>query len=295
MALSAGTSVATLPSEKEALAVIHAALDAGVELLDTADTYGLACGEMGHNERLIGKALRARPGHGVTVATKGGILDDNGSWRANGGAAAIRRACEASLERLGIEAIPLYQLHHLDREVPVEETAGALADLRREGKVLHVGLSNVLVPEIEAVRAIVPVVSVQNRCSVLDRSSFELGVVAHCEALGVAFIACAPVGGRRRMGEVASHPVLCDIGARHGASPFQVALAWLLGQSPAIVPIPGGRRVESVASSAAALDLQLGDGDLAALDRVFPTGLDRSGLAGGDRSRSIPEPSHKGG
>jgi aryl-alcohol dehydrogenase-like predicted oxidoreductase len=294
MALSAGKSMAALPSEREALAVIHAALDAGVELLDTADTYGLACGEMGHNERLIGKALRARPGHAVTVATKGGVLHGDGPWRANGGGAAIRRACEASLERLGLEAIPLYQLHHLDREVPVEETAGVLADLRREGKILHIGLSNVLVPEIEAVRAIVPIVSVQNRCSVLDRSSFELGVVAHCEALGIAFIACAPVGGRRRMGDVAAHPALHEIGARHGASPFQVALAWLLARSPAILPIPGGRRVESVASSAAACNLRLGAGDLAALERIFPTGLDRSGLAGGDRSRSLPE-SHKGG
>jgi aryl-alcohol dehydrogenase-like predicted oxidoreductase len=295
MALSAGKSVEALPSEREALAVIHAALDAGVELLDTADTYGLACGEMGHNERLIGKALRSRPGHAVTVATKGGILHGDGSWRANGGAAAIRRACEASLQRLGLEAIPLYQLHHLDREVPVEETAGALADLRREGKILHVGLSNVLVPEIEAVRAIVPVVSVQNRCSVLDRSSFELGVVAHCEAERIAFIACAPVGGRRRMGEVAAHPVLQEIGARYGATPFQVALAWLLARSPAILPIPGGRRVESVAGSAAVCNLRLGAGDLAALDQAFPTGSDRSGTAGGDRSRSLPETLRQGG
>lgn len=275
--------------------MIHAALDSGVELLDTADTYGLACGEMGHNERLIGKALRSRPGHSVTVATKGGILHGDGQWQANGGAAAIQRACEASLERLGLDAIPLYQLHHLDREVPVEETAGALAELRRQGKILHVGLSNVLVPEIEAVRAIVPVASVQNRCSVLDRSSFELGVVAHCEAAGLAFIACAPVGGRRRMGEVAAHPGLQEIGARNRASPFEVALAWLLARSPVILPIPGGRRAASVASSAAALHLQLGEEDLAALDRMFPTGFHRSGLAGGERSRSHPETSRKGG
>lgn len=272
MALSAGKSLAGLPSEREALAVLHAALDAGAELVDTADTYGLACGEMGHNERLVGKALRSRPGCRVTVATKGGVLHGDGSRRANGGAAAIRAACEASLRRLGLDALPLYQLHGLDRTVPVEETAGALADLRREGKILHVGLSNVHVPDVEAFRAIVPVVSVQNRCSVLDRSSLQLGIVAFCEAEGIAFIACAPVGGRRRMAEVADHPVLGEIGSRHGASPFQVALAWLLAQSPAIVPIPGGRCVESVTSSAAAANLQLGAGDLTALDRAFPIG-----------------------
>ena len=272
MALSAGTSLASLLPEKEALAVLHAAFDAGAELVDTADTYGLACGEMGHNERLVGKALRGRPGCRVTVATKGGVLHGDGARRANGSAAAIRQACEASLGRLGLDAIPLYQLHGVDRTVPLEETAGALADLRREGKILHVGLSNVYVREIEAVRAVVPVVSVQNRCSVLDPSSLRLGIVAFCEAEGIAFIACAPVGGRRRMAEVAAHPVLGEIGARHGATPFQVALAWLLAQSPAIVPIPGGRRVESVKSSAAAADLQLGADDLAALERAFPTG-----------------------
>ncbi|MFP5289369.1 MAG: aldo/keto reductase, partial [Thermoanaerobaculia bacterium] len=269
MALSAGKSLAALPAEKEVLAVLHAALDAGAELIDTADTYGLACGDMGHNERLVGKALRGRR---VMVATKGGVLHGDGSRRANGSAAAIREACEASLRRLGLEAIPLYQLHGIDRAVPLEETAGVLADLRREGKILHVGLSNVHVPDVEAVRAVVPVVSVQNRCSVLDRSSLQLGIVAFCEAEGIAFIACAPVGGRRRMSEVAVHPVLGEIGSRHGATPFQVALAWLLAQSPAIVPIPGGRRVESVTSSAAAANLQLGADDLAALNRAFPTG-----------------------
>ena len=286
MALSAGKSAAAVPTEKEALAVLHAAIESGAELIDTADTYGLGFGDLGHNERLIGKALRAHPGHRVTVATKGGILHDGGGWQARGGAGAIRAACEASLTRLGLEAIPLYQLHHLDRAVPVEESAGALADLRREGKILHVGLSNVLVPEIEAVRAIVPVVSVQNRCGVLDRGSWDLGVLPYCEAAGIAFLAYAPVGGRRRMAEVAAHPMLNEIGVRHGASPFEVALAWLLARSPALVAIPGGRRPESVASSAAALRLRLGDGDLAALDQAFPTGRDRSGSPGEDRRRS---------
>jgi aryl-alcohol dehydrogenase-like predicted oxidoreductase len=120
MALSAGKSAAGVPSEKEALAVIHAAIESGADLIDTADTYGLGFGEMGHNERLIGKALRAHPGHRVTVATKGGVLHGSGGWRARGGAGALRKACEESLARLGLEAIPLYQLHHLDREVPVE-------------------------------------------------------------------------------------------------------------------------------------------------------------------------------
>jgi aryl-alcohol dehydrogenase-like predicted oxidoreductase len=295
MALSAGKSAAGVPSEKEALAVIHAAIESGADLIDTADTYGLGFGEMGHNERLIGKALRAHPGHRVTVATKGGVLHGSGGWQAQGGAGALRKACEASLARLGLEAIPLYQLHHLDSEVPVEESAGALADLRREGKILHVGLSNARVEEIEAVRAIVPIVSVQNRCSVLDRSSWELGILPYCEATGLAFLAYAPVGGRRRMAEVGTHPALHEIGARHGASTFEVALAWLLAQSPALVAIPGGRRVESVTSSAAALNLQLGTGDLAALELSFPTGRDRSGFAGADRSRSSTLQTLQGG
>lgn len=265
-------SIRGRPSEAEALRTIQAALDAGMELVDTADVYCLDDGDIGHNERLIAKALRERADTAhIVVATKGGLERPEGAWTTNGRPDHLRRACDKSLAALGVEQIQLYQLHAPDDDVPFAESVGALAELRAAGKIAHVGLSNVSVAEIEIARAIVPIVSVQNRCNPFDRSAWEDGVVQHCTAHGLAFLPYSPVGGGNGKAKVATDPTLVTVGKRHGVSPFQVALAWLLAKSPVMLPIPGASKVASAVDSAAAMSLVLTATDLAELDWAFPT------------------------
>lgn len=256
------------PSEAEGIAVIHAALDAGTTLIDTADVYCLDDDDIGHNERLVAKALVGRRER-VVVATKGGLERPKGAWVTNGHPKHLRQACERSLRALGVDHLDVYQLHAPDDHVPLSDSVGQLARLREEGKITHVGLSNVTVAEIDQARAIVPIVSVQNRGGPLDTSPWTDGVLAHCEALGIAFLAYSPVNGSRGKGQVARHPALRAVGARHGVGPFQVALAWLLAKSPVMLPIPGASRVASATDSAAAARLRLDPADVAELDGVF--------------------------
>jgi aryl-alcohol dehydrogenase-like predicted oxidoreductase len=265
-------SIRGRPSTAESLRCIHAALDAGMTLLDTADVYCVDHRDIGHNERLIAQALAERTDtRELVVATKGGLERPDGAWTSNAQPAHLRRACDASLKALGVERITLYQLHAPDDDVPFEDSVGALADLRREGKIAHIGLSNVSVAEIDAALGIVPIVSVQNRCNPFDRSAWEDGVIQHCAREGIAFLPYSPVGGGGGKRQVAADPVLRAVGARHGVSPFQVALAWLLAKSPVMIPIPGASKAENAVDSAAAMRLTLSDADLAELDRAFPT------------------------
>lgn len=265
-------SIAGRPSREQALATIHAAIDAGMDLIDTADVYCLDDADIGHNERLIAEALRARTDRDrIVVATKGGLERPKGRWTTNGRPAHLAAACDRSLAALGVEQITLYQLHAPDDDVPWADSVGALARLREAGKIRHVGLSNVTVAEIREAQAIVPVVSVQNRCSPFDRTAWEGGVVAYCEAQGIAFLPYSPVGGSRGKTKVANDRTLNAVGHRHGVSPFQVALAWLCAKSPVMLPIPGASRVASAVDSAAAMHLRLDAQDLAALDKAFPT------------------------
>jgi len=206
------------------------------------------------------------------LATKGGLERPNGDWTTNGRPAHLKRACDRSLAALAVARIPLYQLHAPDDEVPFADSVGALAELRAAGKIAHVGLSNVSVAEIALARAIVPIVSVQNRCNPFDRSAWDDGVIAYCAAHGIAFLPYSPVGGGRGKAKVASDRTLTRVGARHGVSPFQVALAWLLAKSPVMLPIPGASKVASAMDSAAAMQLVLTAADLADLDQAFPTG-----------------------
>ncbi len=265
-------SIRGRPSEADALRTIHAALDAGMDLVDTADVYCLSDDDIGHNERLIAKALRERADtNGVVVATKGGLERPGGDWTTNGRPDHLRRACDKSLAALGVDRIQLYQLHAPDDDVPFAESVGALAELRAAGKIAHVGLSNVSVAEIEIARAIVPIVSVQNRCNPFDRSAWTDGVVQYCTANGLAFLPYSPVGGGNGKARVATDDTLVAVGKRHGVSPFQVALAWLLAKSPVMLPIPGASKVASAVDSAAAMTLALSTTDLAELDAAFPT------------------------
>jgi aryl-alcohol dehydrogenase-like predicted oxidoreductase len=265
-------SIQGRPDEAQGVRVIHAALDAGMTLIDTADVYCLDDGDIGHNERLVAKALRSWAGRAdVLVATKGGLERPGGAWTRNGRPEHLRAACEKSLRALGVDTIALYQLHAPDEKVPFADSVGALADLRAEGKVRHVGLSNVTVAQIDEARGIVPIVSVQNRCSPFDRAAWTTGVIAHCERHGLAFLPWSPVGGGHGKVRVKDEPTLVAVGRRHGVSPFEAALAWLLAKSPAMIPIPGASREESARSSAHAASVALTADDLADLDRAFPT------------------------
>lgn len=258
------------PPASEGIAVIHAALDAGVRLIDTADSYCLDDSDTGHNERLIAQTLRdwSGPRHEVLVATKGGLTRPGARWERDGRPEHLRAACERSLRALGVERIQLYQLHAPDPSVPFEESVGALADLRREEKVRWVGLSNVSVEQIRAAEAIVPIASVQNRLNPFFREALEDGVVGHCESKGIGFLAYSPTGGGRLNRKLPDHPVLRPMAARLGVSAHALVLAWALAQSPAVIVIPSARRIAHALDSVSAGDLVLSADDLAAIDRA---------------------------
>jgi aryl-alcohol dehydrogenase-like predicted oxidoreductase len=262
-------SIAGRPGEAQAIRTAHAALDAGVTLIDTADAYCLGGDEVGHNERLIRKALDGWPGDRdrVLVATKGGHTRPGGEWGLDGRPEYLRRACEASLRALGVEAIGLYQFHRPDPKVPFLESVGALAELKAAGKVRMVGLSNVSVDQIRQAREVVEVASVQNEFSPRFRRSE--GELAWCAANRIAFLPWSPLGGMGRGGSLGQgrHRAFAEVAAGHGVSPQQVALAWELAKAPVVIPIPGARRPESILDSAAAATLRLSADDLARLDR----------------------------
>ena len=256
------------PDEATALRVIHAALDAGMTLLDTANAYCAGADDVGHNERLLAKALRTWGGRrdAVIVATKGGITrPDAATWGQDGRPAALKAACEASLRALGTDCIQLYQFHRPDPTVPFAESVGAFADLRRDGKVRWVGLSNVSVAQIEEAAAIVPVVTVQNRLNPFFREALETGVVAHCDAAGIGFLAYSPVGGGRLNRKLPELRVLEPIARAHGATPHAVVLAWVLAQGKSVILIPGARTVAHAEDSARSAGLELTDAELAAI------------------------------
>jgi len=258
------------PPEGQGVEVIRAALDAGVGLIDTADVYCLDDADIGHNERLVAEALRGWNGDGdtVLVATKGGLTRPGGRWERDGSPEHLRAACERSLRALGVERIALYQLHAPDPEVPFDESVGALAELRRQGKIRWVGLSNVSLPQIRAAEAIVPVASVQNRLNPFFRESLEDGVVRYCAERGIGFLAYSPTGGGRLNRKLPEHPVLRPMAARLGVSAHALVLAWGLAQSPAVIAIPSARRIAHAIDSVTAASLVLSPEDLAVIDRA---------------------------
>lgn len=257
------------PSREQCVRAVHAALDAGVTLIDTADAYCETGADFGHNERLIAEAL-AGSGNGadVLVATKGGhTRDDHGGWHVDGRPEYLRSACEASLRRLGVEAIGLYQYHRPDPRVPFADSVGTLRELADEGKIRMAGTSNNDTAQIEQAREILGdlLVSVQNQFSPAHRGSqAELEL---CERLGIAFLPWSPLGG---IGTAAGlgdrHRAFAEIAGTHGVSPQRVCLAWLMAKSPVVVPIPGSSRPETIRDSAQAATLTLSPSELARLD-----------------------------
>jgi aryl-alcohol dehydrogenase-like predicted oxidoreductase len=257
------------PAPEDARAVVHAALDAGVTLIDTADAYAADEAEFGHNESLVADALASYGGDtsGVLVATKGGHTRRGTDWLLDGSPGYLRQACEASLRRLGVDSIGLYQFHRPDPDTPWEESMGALRQLADDGLVQLVGLSNADVAQIDVARSIVgpALASVQNQFSPGWR--FSADEVAHCAAHGLAFLPWSPFGGVGAAGSLDSTaPAFAEVAAELGVSVYRVTLAWHLAQADVVVPIPGASRPASIADSAAAADLQLTPDQLARLD-----------------------------
>jgi pyridoxine 4-dehydrogenase len=229
-----------------------------VNLIDTADSYGPEV-----SENLIAEALRPYP-ENLVIATKGGFERPGpGRWEPNGRPDRLKRCCDSSLRRLKLERIDLYQLHTVDPKVPIEDSVGALADLQDTGKVRHIGLSNVGVEKIERAQQIAPIVSVQNHYNVSDRASED--VLRFCEEAGIAFLAYFPLG----QGDLATPgSALAEAADRHGATPAQVALAWLLQHSPVTLPIPGTSQLAHFDENFEATQLELEDDELEALDEL---------------------------
>ena len=263
-------SIEGRPDEARSVATIHAALDAGVTLIDTADAYHRDADEVGHNESLIAGALASYGGDtsNVLVATKGGHLrPGDGSWTQNGSPEYVKQACEASLKRLGVDAIGLYQFHRPDLRVPYADSIGALRELLDEGKIVRAGISNANPAQIRQAREILgeSLVSVQNQFSPAFRSSeAELYL---CNELGLAFLPWSPLGGISNAAGLGDRfAVHAELGAAHGVSPQQVCLAWLLAKAPVVIPIPGSSRPETIRDSVAAAGLELSAEELARLD-----------------------------
>jgi len=256
------------PPEAQSIQVIQASLDAGATLIDTADVYCLDHTDIGHNERLIARALATwkGPRESIVVATKGGMTRPSGRWERDGSPRHLREACDRSLKALGVSRIDLYQLHAPDHKVPLEESVGALAELHRAGKIRWVGLSNVSVAEIKKAEAIVPITSVQNRLNPYFREALTDGVVAYCASRGIGFLAYSPTGGGRLTKKIPQIPVLQTIARRLGVSPHQVCLAWVLKQGATVIAIPSSRTVEHAVDGARAADVTLTGEDLRAID-----------------------------
>jgi aryl-alcohol dehydrogenase-like predicted oxidoreductase len=261
-------SLSGRPEEAQSVRTIHAALDAGVNLIDTADAYCTDGSEVGHNERLIAKALRGRR-DGVIVATKGGHTRPGEDWDVDGSRAYLRAACEASLRALETDRIDLYQYHRPDPDVPYAESIGALKELQDEGKVRWIGISNADAEQIEEARSIAEIVAVQNQLSLEFSSPVAKGEVALCERHAIAFLPWSPLGGIGNAAEAAgAHDPVSEAARAHGVSSQQVALAWLLALSPVMIPIPGASRPETITDSLRAADLELSPGELEAIGQA---------------------------
>ena len=258
------------PARHDAIATLHAALDHGATLIDTADAYALDATEMGHNERLVAEAIRRWEGDrdGVVVASKGGhVRDTAGGWSLNGSADHLRVACERSREALGVQRIDLYYLHRPDPDRPFEDGVEALAGLQADGLIANIGLSNVTVEQIRSAERICRIAAVQNEFSPrFRRSRVEL---EYCTTEGIAFLPWRALGGindaemRRRL-----YGPFDEVARSHEVSPQQIALAWVLRQAGNVIAIPGMTRPATAADSLRAATIHLTDAELRTLDRT---------------------------
>ncbi|HWR85817.1 MAG TPA: aldo/keto reductase [Rhodoglobus sp.] len=262
-------SIEGRPDRERSIATIHAALDAGVTFFDTADAYHQHADEVGHNEELFAEGIRTWGGDtsGVLIATKGGHLrPGDGSWTLNGRPEYLKDAAKASAQRLGVDAIGLYQFHRPDPSVPYAESVGAIRDLLDEGVIRMAGISNASIAQIDEANEILGgrLVSVQNQFSPKFRSSE--GELRHCAELGIAFLPWSPLGGIGRGDDLGSrYEAVAAAAEAHGVSPQQVTLAWELSLAEQVIPIPGASRPESITDSVKAAELVLTEDELAAI------------------------------
>jgi pyridoxine 4-dehydrogenase len=240
------------PDADEARATLRRVVELGVNFIDTADSYGPQV-----SERLIAEALYPYPGD-LVIATKGGLVRPGpGRWDADGRPEHLREACEGSLRRLRLDQIPLYQFHRPDPAVPLAESLGMLVQLKDEGKIRHIGISNVSLAQLRAAQQITPVVSVQNRYNAADRKSEAM--VDTCEREQIAFLPWAPIQ------QADSSRAVTEAAKRHGASPRQIVLAWLLARSPQMLPIPGTGSPDHAAANIAAASIELTPDEISAI------------------------------
>ena len=260
--------------EQRAVATLHAALDAGVTLLDTADAYALDENELGHNERLVARALASWRGDRALVraATKGGMTRPGGRWVPDGRARSLAAACAASRRALGVERIDLYQLHAPDPKVPLATSVRALAALQRDGWIDRIGLCNVSLRQLREALEIAPIAAVQVELGPWRDEALRGGLARFCGEQGIQLFAHRPLGGTKRAPRLGNDPALRAVAARHGATPWEVALAWIADLGPGIVPLPGPTRPETARSAARAAALRLDDRDRAELEARFPAG-----------------------
>ncbi len=255
------------PDEKKARSVIEAFIDGGGNFIDTANVYCANSSEIGHNEKLITNTLSNLDlNDNVIIATKGGIQRNNDDWIANGHPDFLRTSCEQSLKGLKTDSIFLYQLHAPDPEVPLTDSVGELLNLKNEGKIQHIGLSNVNVEQIKLALSITHIMSVQNRCHLFDRKSFTNGTINYCEDNNLTFIAHSPVGGHFEHMQRAKNLLLKKLSEAHRVSPYLIMIAWLLNKSQSILPIPGASRVSSITDNLQATKVELSKDDMKLLE-----------------------------
>lgn len=251
-------SIQNRPDEVSAVRVLRAAWDAGIQFVDTANVYCLNDDDIGHNERLIKEALKQRPGAEIYIGTKGGLQRPGGRWTNDARPHSLKCACERSLKDLGMDSIFLYQLHAPDPGVPFADSLGALIDLKREGKIQHIGISNVTNEQVIEALHLTRIETIQNRANPFWQKDYRTaGIVELCIAHSMTFLPYSTVGGQNHHHDVTSHEALIHIAKKHEATPYQVIIAWHLAQSPRVIPIPGASRPESIRSSVKAREIIL--------------------------------------
>jgi aryl-alcohol dehydrogenase-like predicted oxidoreductase len=257
------------PDEAQAISVIETFINGGGNFIDSANVYCANEADIGHNEKLIVTALSIlKPEKEIIVATKGGLKRLKGQWKPDASPAWLRQSCEKSLQDLNTDSIFLYQLHSPDPKIPLTDSIGELAKLKGEGKIQHIGLSNVSVEHIELALSITHIMSVQNRCNLFEQMSFKNGVVEFCENNDITFVAHSPVGGHYQHKQRADNILLKKLAEKHDASPYQIMIAWLLHKSPSIFPIPGASKVSSIEDSLKANNIKFSKEDMLLLDLI---------------------------
>jgi len=263
-------SLSSRPPESQAIAVIHRALELGVTLIDTADSYCQDESDKHHNERLIAKALQQYQGDTshVTVATKGGLMRPNGSWTRNGNPDHLRETIRISFEALGgSKSIDVWQYHAPDPNYTIEEALAPAKEAVNEDLIRFVGVSNFSVEQIKRARDVVEIVSVQNQYNPWYRQPEFDGVLEYCETEGLTFLPWSPLGGTRRVSSLEDIPVIAQLAKEKGVSVYQIVLAWLRSKSPCIVPIPGARKIPSIEDSVGAVEVKLSQEEVGRIDR----------------------------